>query len=63
MRRAARHRGAFVKYPLLLAVAFVGLLPYYWMLSCSFKTNENMFLVPLQWIPNPVNWSAYGDAW
>ncbi|MBP1776589.1 MAG: hypothetical protein H6Q86_2599, partial [candidate division NC10 bacterium] len=38
MRRAVRHRGAFVKYPLLLAVAFVGLLPYYWMLSCSLKT-------------------------
>ena len=63
MRRAVRHRGAFVKYPLLLAVTFVGLLPYYWMLSCSLKTNDNMFLVPLQWIPDPVNWSAYGDAW
>jgi ABC-type glycerol-3-phosphate transport system permease component len=63
MRRLARHRGALVKYPLLLAVAFVGLLPYYWMVSCSFKTNENMFLVPLQWIPNPINWGAYGEAW
>lgn len=63
MRRLARHRGALVKYPLLLAVAFVGLLPYYWMVSCSFKTNENMFLVPLQWIPSPINWGAYGEAW
>jgi multiple sugar transport system permease protein len=63
MRRLARHRGALVKYPLLLAVAFVGLLPYYWMVSCSFKTNENMFLVPLQWIPNPINWGAYAEAW
>jgi multiple sugar transport system permease protein len=44
-------------------VAFVGLLPYYWMVSCSFKTNENMFLVPLQWIPNPINWGAYAEAW
>lgn len=63
MRRLVRHRGALVKYPLLLAVAFGGLLPYYWMVSCSFKTNDNMFLVPLQWIPNPVNWGAYGEAW
>lgn len=63
MRQAVRHRGALVKYPLLLAVAFLSLLPYYWMVSCSFKTNDNMFLVPLQWIPNPINWGAYGDAW
>ncbi len=63
MRRVARHRGALVTYPLLLAVAFLGLLPYYWMVSCSFKTNENMFLVPLQWIPSPINWGAYGEAW
>lgn len=63
MRRLVQHRGALVKYPLLLAVAFGGLLPYYWMVSCSFKTNDNMFLVPLQWIPNPINWGAYGEAW
>jgi ABC-type glycerol-3-phosphate transport system permease component len=58
-----RHRGAFAKYPLLLGVAFVGLLPYFWMVSCSLKTNDNMFLVPLQWIPNPLNWRAYPEAW
>ena len=33
------------------------------MVACSFKTNENMFLMPLQWFPNPINWNAYGDAW
>jgi multiple sugar transport system permease protein len=22
-----------------------------------------MFLMPLQWLPHPVNWNAYGDAW
>ena len=63
MGRVFRHRGALLTYPLLLAVAGVGLLPYFWMVSCSFKSNENMFLVPLQWIPDPVNWGAYGEAW
>jgi len=52
-----------VTYPLLFLIAFTGLLPYYWMLSCSFKTNEQMFAVPIQWFPDPINWSAYGDAW
>ncbi len=57
-----RRQGLMV-YPLLLVVAFLSLLPYYWMVTCSFKTNETMFAVPVQWIPDPVNWSAYGRAW
>jgi ABC-type glycerol-3-phosphate transport system permease component len=24
---------------------------------------DNMFRVPIQWIPNPVNWQSYLDAW
>jgi ABC-type glycerol-3-phosphate transport system permease component len=63
MGRRSRHRWAFVTYPLLILVGFLGLLPYYWMVACSFKTNETMFAVPLQWVPDPINWSAYGDAW
>jgi ABC-type glycerol-3-phosphate transport system permease component len=63
MSRLSRHRHALITYPLLFLIGFIGLLPYYWMVSCSFKTNDNMFLVPLQWIPNPINWTAYGDAW
>jgi len=61
-RRSGRRHG-LVTYPLLFLIAFIGLLPYYWMLSCSFKTNEQMFAVPIQWFPDPINWSAYGDAW
>jgi multiple sugar transport system permease protein len=61
-RRSGRRHG-LVTYPLLFLIAFTGLLPYYWMLSCSFKTNEQMFAVPIQWFPDPINWSAYGDAW
>jgi len=59
----ARKRGGPITYGLLLVTAFIGLLPYYWMVSCAFKTNENMFLVPVQWIPNPINWHAFSDAW
>jgi multiple sugar transport system permease protein len=63
MAQAARARHGWILYPLLLLIAFVGLLPYYWMVSCSFKTNATMFAVPPQWIPDPVNWQAYGEAW
>jgi multiple sugar transport system permease protein len=63
MRGYSRYGRMFVTYPLLVLISFIGLLPFYWMLACSFKTNETMFLMPLQWFPNPINWNAYGDAW
>ncbi len=63
MKNILRHRSNLIVYPLLLVVAFIGLLPYYWMVSCSFKLNENMFAYPLQWFPDPINWLAYPAAW
>jgi len=63
MRRPSQRRGGLLTYSLLLLIAFIGLLPYYWMVSCSLKTNDTMFAVPIQWIPSPINWGAYGDAW
>jgi multiple sugar transport system permease protein len=63
MARPSRYRQALVTYPLLILVAVIGLLPYYWMVACSFKTNDTMFAVPLRWVPDPVNWKAYGEAW
>ena len=62
MGQRSRRQWGF-KYPLLIGVALIGLLPYYWMVACSFKTNDTMFAVPLQWLPDPINWSAYGIAW
>ena len=59
----SRPRQAFVIYPLLILIGLIGLLPYYWMVSSSVKTTANMFVVPPQWIPNPINWRAYGEAW
>ncbi len=58
-----RHRGHLIVYPLLIVVMFIALLPYYWMVASSLKTTENMFAYPVQWIPNPVNWLSYIQAW
>jgi ABC-type sugar transport system, permease component len=58
-----RLRSAVIVYPLLLVVIFIALLPFYWMIASSFKTPENIFSYPLQWIPNPINWQSYPTAW
>ncbi len=64
-RGALLHRGrdAVVIYTLVLAAVAIGLLPYFWMVSSSLKTMANMFSVPIQWIPDPVNWQSYVIAW
>ena len=60
-QRPGVHRhGTTLVFLVLLAVACVMLLPFYWMLSSSLRTMENMFSVPIQWIPDPVNWQSYG---
>lgn len=36
------------------------MLPFFWMLSTSLKSDDQMFSG--QWIPDPVCWSNYSDA-
>jgi ABC-type glycerol-3-phosphate transport system permease component len=57
MGRLVRHRGGLVKYLLLLAVAFVGLLFYYWMFLAPKNKQQHVHAAPV--IPNPVNWSVW----
>ncbi len=63
MRRALRRRGTIVASCVLVAIACVTLLPFYWMLSSSLRTMETMFSLPIQWIPWPPNWNSYVLAW
>jgi multiple sugar transport system permease protein len=46
----------------LLALAFVFLLPFLWMLSTSLKPDPQMFLIPPKWIPHPIRWVNYPVA-
>ncbi len=39
------------------------LLPLAWMLSTSLKTQENVFILPPQWIPDPIVWENYLRIW
>lgn len=63
VRTAIRRRGTIAAFCVLAAVACVTLLPFYWMLSSSLRTMENMFSLPIQWIPDPINWRSYVLAW
>lgn len=52
-----------IVFIVLCAGAVTMLLPLAWMISTSLKTQESVFAIPPQWIPNPVEWGNYARIW
>lgn len=61
----ASGRHVTIKGLILLALvlgAAINLIPFFWMLTTSVKTNAEVFTYPPVWIPSPFQWSNYVDA-
>jgi multiple sugar transport system permease protein len=41
---------------LMLAIAAMFLLPFYWMVISAFKNNAEIFSDPVTWFPRPIRW-------
>jgi len=50
-------------YAGLIVAAAAILLPFYWMLMSSLKANNDVYTIPVQWLPDPVVWRNYVDIW
>ncbi len=50
-------------YLFLSLGAITMLLPFLWMISTSLKEPGAVFTFPPQWIPRPVYWRNYVEAW
>src|SRR5262245_54573061 len=50
-------------YAVLVVAAAAVLLPFYWMLMSSLKANNDVYTIPVQWLPDPVVWRNYLDIW
>ncbi|MET8203755.1 carbohydrate ABC transporter permease [Micromonospora taraxaci] len=62
--RPVRSQGwRLVGYAALLLAAAGLLLPFYWMVVASLKTNSDVFTIPITWLPDPVVWRNYLDIW
>jgi multiple sugar transport system permease protein len=48
---------------MLLVISFLVLVPFLWMLSSSLKLDNEVFSVPIQWIPKSPRWANYLDIW
>lgn len=66
-RRSAKERKSrrvnLICYALLVVLVAALMVPFAWMLSSSLKLNNQVFTVPIQWIPKDFVWSNYVDIW
>lgn len=50
-------------FTLLLIFSLLTLIPFIWMISASFKANNDVFSVPIQWIPKTWHPENYSVIW
>ena len=63
MKKKTPVAGKIIAYALLLLLAFIMLAPFVWMLSASVKLNKDVFVFPVQWIPDEFQWQNYATIW
>ncbi|CUX34684.1 L-arabinose transport system permease protein AraQ [Clostridium sp. C105KSO15] len=50
-------------YVVLIILTAVMLIPFAWMFSASLKLDKDVFIFPIQWIPENPRWQNYLDIW
>lgn len=51
-----------VPHLVLIVVGLLFLAPFAWLLLTTFKTEEEIFVIPIQWIPKDWIWDNYVNA-
>lgn len=55
--------GRATLYAVMILAAVVILIPFLWMVSASLKRNDEVFTVPIEWIPKDFQWKNFADIW
>lgn len=50
-------------FVILVVLGITMMMPFVWMLSSSFKFNNEIFVYPIRWIPDPIRFSNYEKVW
>lgn len=58
-----RRLGKIASYAALTPISLIALIPLVWMVSTSLKPDEQLYAWPPQWIPSPLMWENYPQAW
>lgn len=59
LRRVVR----VIVYTLLVLLALVTLIPFFWMIVSSLKLEREVFAYPMTWIPETWHWENYSLIW
>lgn len=62
-RKPGRSMGRALGYLGLIVGAAALLVPFFWMVSSSLKKTNEVFSVPVSWLPDKVIWQNYVDIW
>ncbi|MEF2279493.1 carbohydrate ABC transporter permease [Deinococcus sp. YIM 134068] len=55
--------GRALAFAALVGLSLLILYPALWMVSTSLKADADVFAYPPRWIPSPVVWGNYAEAW
>lgn len=55
--------GGFWTYAGMTLAVLVIVLPIVWMLTASLKTRQEIYTLPVTWVPETARWQNYRDAW
>ncbi|SFC34727.1 multiple sugar transport system permease protein [Nocardioides terrae] len=58
-----RRIGQAVVYVVLLIASVALLTPFFWMVMSSLKSANEVFSVPINWIPDTFRWHNFVDIW
>jgi ABC-type glycerol-3-phosphate transport system permease component len=62
-RPALKHMKRYwPSYVMLALFGAVLMAPLVWLVSSSLKSEARIFVIPPEWIPNPIRWSNYVDV-
>jgi multiple sugar transport system permease protein len=58
-RIALNKTGVVMLHAVLIVMTACFVIPFYWLLSCSFKLPSELFEVPVRWIPSRIQFENY----
>lgn len=61
--RTKRKLQRTILWIVLLVLGITMILPFLWTVSASFKSNNEIFQVPFEWIPTKLKWDNYEEVW
>ncbi|WP_059040784.1 carbohydrate ABC transporter permease [Paenibacillus rubinfantis] len=61
--RTLKRLNKAIIYVIVIFLAAVILVPFFWMVSTALQTDGDIFAWPPQWIPSPPQWNNFVEAW